>query len=136
MNQPSSSPRRKLDLAALAGVLLLAVAVYARGLDGDFQFDDFQAVQFNLGIRELGHFLTMSSVLAVLHGGRVLTELTFALNYWAAGIAPFSFHATNLGIHLVATLLVFFFTRRILALGGAAGREYLAVAEENWQQPS
>ena len=136
MNQPSSSPRRKLDLAALAGVLLLAVAVYARGLDGDFQFDDFQAVQFNLGIRELGHFLTMSSVLAVLHGGRVLTELTFALNYWAAGIAPFSFHATNLVIHLAASLLVFFFTRRILALGGAAGREYLAVAEENWQQPS
>ncbi len=115
-------------MAVLAGLLLLTVAVYARGLNGDFQFDDLHSVELNRSIRHIGKFLTTSSILDAIHGKRVLTDFTFALNYCAAGPAPFSFHATNLAIHLAATLLVFFFTRQILRLGGAAGLDFLALA--------
>jgi protein O-mannosyl-transferase len=128
MSRSSQASQRGLTAAVLAGLLLLTVAVYARGLNGDFQFDDLHSVELNRGIRHIGKFLTTSSILDAVHGKRVLTDFTFAINYWAAGPAPFSFHATNLAIHLAATLLVFFFTRQILRLGGAAGRDFLAVA--------
>jgi protein O-mannosyl-transferase len=128
MNTRLRTRQQTLTVVALAGLLLLTVAVYARGIDGDFQFDDPHTVQFNRALRHPANFLTMSSVAGAIHGKRVLTDFTFALNHWAAGPGPFSFHVTNLAIHLVATLLAFFFTRRILALSGAGSRDLLAVA--------
>jgi Flp pilus assembly protein TadD len=127
MNKQSQVPRRTLTVAALTGLLLLTVAVYARGMNGDFEFDDIRTVQLNRNIHHLGNFLTTSSIAGAMHGWRALTEFTFALDYWATGLAPLSFHLTNLAIHLATTLLVFFFTRRILALGGATAGESLAV---------
>lgn len=118
---------RTATAAVLAGLLLLTAAAYARGMNGDFQFDDPHTVQLNRGIRHPGSFITISSLVAAIHGRRVLTDLTFALNRSAAGPDPFSFHATNLAIHLAATLLVFFFTRRVLSLAGAAGGDFLAL---------
>ena len=112
----------------MAGLLLVTIAVYSRGMNGSFQFDDLHTVQFSHSIRHLANFFTASSILDAIHGKRVLTDFTFAVNYWAAGPAPLSFHLTNLAIHLATTLLVFFFTRRILALGGAGSRDLLAVA--------
>jgi protein O-mannosyl-transferase len=128
MNKSSQVPQGPLTVAILAGLLLLTVAVYARGMNGDFQFDDPHTVQFNRALRHPGNFLTMSSLAGAIHGKRVLTDFTFALNQWAAGPGPFSFHVTNLAIHLAATLLVFFFTRRILVLGGAGSRDFLALS--------
>ena len=120
--------QRTLTVAVLAGLLLLTIAVYARGMNGSLQFDDLHTVQFSHSIRHLANFFTASSILDAIHGKRVLTDFTFAINYWAAGPAPLSFHLTNLAIHLAATLLVFFFTRQILRLGGAAGLDLLALA--------
>lgn len=128
MGKQSHVPRRNFTLAALAGLLLLTAAVYARGMNGDFEFDDVRTVQLNRNIHHLGNFLTMSSISGAIHGWRALTEFTFALNYWAAGLSPLSFHLTNLAIHLATTALVFFFTRRILTLSGASGGDLLALA--------
>lgn len=128
MNARLQVPQRTLTVVALAGLLLLTAAVYARGLNGDFQFDDPHTVQFNRNLRNPGSFVTLTSVVGALHGKRVFTDFTFALNHWAAGPDPFSFHVTNLAIHLAAALLVFFFTRRILGLGGMPSRDFLALA--------
>ncbi|MGB8296540.1 MAG: tetratricopeptide repeat protein [Polyangia bacterium] len=128
MSRPSPASQRTLTVAVLAGLLLLTIAVYARGMNGSFQFDDLHTVQFSHSIRHLANFFTASSILDAIHGKRVLTDATFAINFSAAGPAPLSFHLTNLAIHLATTLLVFFFTRRILALGGAGSRDLLAVA--------
>ena len=121
-------PQRTLTAVALTGLLLLTVAVYARGMNGEFQFDDLHTVQFNRNIHHPHNFLTSSAMLDAIHGKRVLTDFTFAINYWAAGPNPFSFHVANLAIHLVTTLLVFFFTRKVLTLSGHVGRDFLAVA--------
>ena len=118
--------QQTLVLTALAALLLVTVAVYARGLNGEFQFDDQHTIQVNRSIRHLDNFFTSSAFLNALGGKRVLTDFTFALNYRAAGFAPLPFHLTNLAVHLAATLLVFFFTRRTFALGGASGRDLWA----------
>ena len=121
-------PQRTLTAGALTGLLLLTVAVYARGMNGEFQFDDLHTVQFNRNIHHPHNFLTSSAMLDAIHGKRVLTDFTFSINYWAAGPNPFSFHVANLAIHLVTTLLVFFFTRKVLTLSGHVGRDFLALA--------
>jgi protein O-mannosyl-transferase len=128
MNPRLQMPQRTLTVIALTGLLLLTVAAYARGMNGDFEFDDPHTVQFNRSIRHLGNFFTSSAILDAIHGKRVLTDFTFALDYRLAGLDPFAFHATNLAIHLVVTLLVFFFTRQVLALSGHVGRDLLALA--------
>ena len=108
--------------------MLLTVAAYGRGLNGEFQFDDQHTIVVKHSIRHLDSFFTWSSVRDAIRAKRVFTDFTFALNYWMGGLVPFSFHLTNLGIHFVASLLVFFFTRRILAIGGAPRRDFLAAS--------
>jgi tetratricopeptide (TPR) repeat protein len=127
MNDPVQRRRRLHTAAALVGLLLLTIAVYARGMTGEFEFDDVQTVQHNRNIRHIGSLFTTSFFSKVSHARRASTEFVFALNYWATGLAPLSFHLTNLAIHLAVALLVFFFTRRILTLGGATGEDFLAV---------
>ena len=107
-------------IAVLAALLALTAVVYTPNLHGELQFDDQRTVENNPGIRQLDTFTSLASMLQI-RGGRFLTELTFALNYHLAGTDPFSFHATDLGIHLGVILLVFLFTRRMLALAGCGG---------------
>ena len=128
MRERPAPLRHPLTVAALAGLMLVTVAVYARGLAGEFQFDDQHTIQVKHSVRHLDGFLTTASIVDAMYGKRVFTDFTFALNYWAAGLAPWPFHLTNLVVHLSAVLLVFFFTRRILALGGAVGCDTWAVA--------
>jgi protein O-mannosyl-transferase len=120
-------PKRWL-IAALAGLLLLTAVVYGPGLNGEFQFDDLRTVQFNQGIRRLDNFSLAPALAEMLRGKRILTNLTFAIDYRIAGNDPWLFHATNLGIHLAVTLLVFFFTRKALVLTGARDCDLLALA--------
>jgi protein O-mannosyl-transferase len=103
-----------LTIIILLLVVLAATAlIYAPALQGEFQFDDVQSVQRNQKIRSLARFFQPGIVVDVLHGRRVLTELTFALNYaWGGNTTP-AFHATNLAIHLATVLCVFFFTRHL-----------------------
>jgi len=73
---------------ALAAVLLLTAVVYARGLHGEFQFDDRHTIQWNQKIRDIDGFLHAPPILEILRGDRVLTNLTFALNYRMGGLDP------------------------------------------------
>ncbi|MGB8296252.1 MAG: tetratricopeptide repeat protein [Polyangia bacterium] len=120
-------PKRWL-IAGLAALLLLTGVVYAPGLHGEFQFDDLRTVQFNQGIRRLDNFSLAQALAEMVRGKRILTNLSFAIDYRIAGNDPFVFHATNLGIHLAAILLVFFFTHKVLALSGTMDRDLLALA--------
>ncbi len=114
--------------AAIAGLLLLVCAVYARGLRGEFEFDDVSTVEFNRGIRHPAKYLALSSLVDTLRGKRVLTDFTFALNHAMGGKDPLPYHTTNLAIHLVAVWLVFSFTRQMLTLGGFPSRDGLTLA--------
>jgi len=112
----------------LAVPLALTVAVYAGALSGPFLFDDHVRIVENADVRSVGRYLSARSFAEFLSGGRPLTNLTFALNYAAARLDPWSYHLANVAIHLIVVVLVFAFTARIARLAGAQRRNELALA--------
>jgi protein O-mannosyl-transferase len=86
---------------------LLAFAVYAPSLRGGFLYDDHTVVVMNPYIRDLG---AIGTVLRY-EPSRPLLNLTWALNYAAGGLEPWSYHLVNVLLHAgSAALLVSLFT--------------------------
>ncbi|MGA0585919.1 tetratricopeptide repeat protein [Dyella sp. KRB-257] len=117
----------------MGGALLTAV-VYWPGLSGSWLFDDFPNIVDNSGIHSSNLSLA-SLVNAALSSPasqfkRPLASLSFAANYLATGLAPFSWKATNLAIHLLNGWLVFLLTRALLfSVAANAARDH-APSEE------
>lgn len=113
---PSSSRPAMSD--RLRGVLLIvaALAAYAPSMRAPFVFDDFAAVTDNPTIRRLGD---LGAVLSPPDDGRAVTgrpfvNLTFALNHAISGEATWSYHFFNVGVHLLAALVLWRLLRRVL----------------------
>ncbi len=110
----TSTSRWKL----LGGLVLVAAgfAAYANSFSVPFLLDDTVSLVENPSLR---HLWPLSDVLSPPEdtgvGGRPLANLSFALNYAAGGIAVRGYHLVNLGIHLLAALVLFGLLRRILA---------------------
>lgn len=106
-------------------LILLTGLVYWPGLHGDFLFDDYPNIVINARV----HLQTLdwASIWKALNGyeagdiGRPLSTLSFALDYYAAGKAPYLYKMTNLAVHLLNATLVLLLIRRVLRLP-AAGR--------------
>lgn len=100
-----------------ATFVLLATACFSPSIDGEFVFDDNEAILSNADL------LPETPVGSLLHNDfwgrpiasnashksyRPLTVLTFRLNYaFAGGLHPRGFHACNLLLHAVVCVLVF-----------------------------
>lgn len=110
---------RRFVLASLmcAG---LACLLFVPGLRGDFVFDDVPNIVHNEAIRLVT--LDLNSLYqagAGFAGARVLSLLTFALDYWRGnGLDPTTFKATNLAIHAVTTFALAWFFRHLLQSAG------------------
>ena len=97
---------RPVRLAALL-VVLCGVLAYANSLRGPFIFDDRRTVLDNPTIRELW------PIGAVLHpprqtpvAGRPIPNLSFAINYAAGGLDVAGYHIWNIGVHILAALVL------------------------------
>jgi len=104
----------------LAAALMLTVVVYWPGLHGSFLFDDFPNIVDNKGVQPTDASVP-SLVRAALSSPasefkRPLASLSFAANYLAAGLDPFWWKLTNLLIHLLNGLLVFWLARMLLRI--------------------
>jgi hypothetical protein len=94
------SARRRAALAA--GLLaVVVVAVYLNALAGVFQFDDYNVIVFNPTVQS---FPAWWADLAV--GIRPLLKLTYTINWVLAPGSVTGFHAFNIGVHVVNTILV------------------------------
>lgn len=101
----------------LGFIMLAVVLVYYPGLFGDYLFDDLSNIVDNekLAIKSL----QLDALKAAAFSGdagplkRPVSVLSFALNYYFTGFDPFYFKLTNLVIHTINTLLVFFITKNI-----------------------
>ena len=85
--------------------------VYWPGLLGGFAFDDHANIVDNTALRIEGGSLLSVAAAAASSGaaspmGRPISMVSFALNYFFFGTAPFSFKLTNLFIHYANALLV------------------------------
>jgi protein O-mannosyl-transferase len=90
--------------AALAIVLAtLAIVVYVNALHSPFVYDDRTEVVQNLAIRRL------PDVRAVIQASpaRPVVMLSYAVNYSIGQLDPFTYHVTNLSLHVVNVLLLF-----------------------------
>jgi tetratricopeptide (TPR) repeat protein len=95
----------------------------------DFTFDDVYIIRKNPLVHSLGHLPQIWTTdwwagldepdLAIRERRdrlyRPLTLTTFALNSALHGLTPAGFLATNIGLHVLATVLVWFLTRRLFA---------------------
>jgi len=107
------NPRIVPWLAALF-VVGCTLAAFLNSLDGEFLMDDFAEILDNplmespwppWRVMFIGHELP----------SRPLPYLTFAIDHAIWGKQPFGYHLTNLVIHVVAALSLFFLTRTTLS---------------------
>jgi tetratricopeptide (TPR) repeat protein len=99
---------------AAAVVALAGLAAYARTLPVPFLFDDIPSIQENTTIQHLGTSLAPAADTTV--SGRPVVNLSLALDYALAGLAPWVYHATNIAVHVLAALLLLGIVRRTLVL--------------------
>jgi tetratricopeptide (TPR) repeat protein len=98
-------------------VLLIAAGIgaYHNSFQGPFIFDDLGCIPENPHIRHLWPIwdvLSPHTESAVT--GRPVVCLTLALNYALGGLNVWGYHAFNLAVHLLSTLVLFGILRRTL----------------------
>lgn len=103
-------------LRARLTVVLVSLACFARSYDGDFVFDDSEAIVNNKDLQaetplgDLWHHDFWGSRLSsnTSHKSyRPLTVLTFRINYYlSGGFHPLGFHVVNILLHCVVSVLL------------------------------
>jgi hypothetical protein len=119
--------RAWLPWSLLALAVIVTATVYWPGLTGGWVFDDYPNIVSNTAIHITpGHSTlvawvnaAISSPASFLH--RPLASITFAMNWYAGGGDPWPFKLTNVVIHLVNGVLVFFMLRALLRLVAKRG---------------
>lgn len=108
-----STPAPRFGLLIAALLVVAACAAYANSFAGVFLFDDIIRIVEEERIRRLW------PIGQLLSGERPMVDLSLALNYAISGLKPWSYHAFNLAVHILAGLTLFGIARRTI---------------ENWQQ--
>jgi protein O-mannosyl-transferase len=107
-----TAPRtqRRIDWHRCAPWLIIAagIAAYANSFTGVFVFDDMRWIVEYTPIRQL------SPPWYLADNSRPLVSLTLALNYACSGLQPWSYHAFNLIVHILAGLTLYGLVRRTL----------------------
>ncbi|KPK97248.1 MAG: hypothetical protein AMJ95_10125 [Omnitrophica WOR_2 bacterium SM23_72] len=98
-------------LFMFAVLLLSGFLVYSNTFSSSFHFDDQQYIINNLTIRNIYNLQGIWNLFPT----RFVTFFTFALNYAFHKFNVVGYHVVNLMIHLGSALLVWWFTRLILA---------------------
>ena len=134
--EPVAVPRpvgRARLLAAAGAIVLAGLAAYHNTFRVPFLFDDPPAILQNPGLRHLwppwSAFDPSAPASAVT--GRPVANLTLAFNYALSGSDPWSYHALNLLIHVLAGLALFGLVRRTLlqpALRARFGKDAFLLA--------
>ena len=126
-----SGGRRRLlrGAAAVGGLALTVLAVYARALDAPFIFDDRSAIIDNPSIRRLWPLIGEAAEPGPLNppplaptSRRPLPNWTFALNYQAGGLDPVGYRLVNVALHVLTAIALAVVVARTLLLpyfGGA-----------------
>jgi tetratricopeptide (TPR) repeat protein len=87
---------------------LLGCLAYSNTFHAAFVFDDQPQIMENPVIRNLGHFFRDSAGYDY-NPRRFIGYLTFALNYHLDDLNVAGFHFFNLAVHIINSLLVYFF---------------------------
>jgi tetratricopeptide (TPR) repeat protein len=126
VTEPARGLRRAAPWLALLAVVAGTALGYGPALRGEFHFDDWVSIQANMALRDPSA-LRLPSVAQLLRPDRALTQLSFALDFRAAGLDPFRYHVVSLLLHLLTVVLAFLFVRGLLRRAGHPRAAPLAV---------
>jgi len=105
-------------------IVLAALAAYYNSFGGVFAYDDQGAIVENPTIRQLWPIwpVLCPPCNGETVGGRPLLNFSLAINFAISGLDVWSYHVTNLVIHIAAALLLFGILRRTFLLPALRGR--------------
>ncbi len=115
----AKSGARWVWIAALAAAVAMAFWAYGPALHGPFLFDD-TTLLFPRGIS--------APLIQWLHDTRPALMTTYWLNARLSGDDTSSYHALNVVIHLLASLLIFAIVRRLLERAAVGARALTPIA--------
>jgi Flp pilus assembly protein TadD len=112
----------------VAVALVLVLVAYSNGLGGAFVFDDIPLVRDAPHVRSLSSVGPMLALMAEDqgHGYRPVRTLSHMLEHRIFGLRPFGYHTTNVLLHALTCILLFFLARR-LGLSPAASMASMAL---------
>jgi hypothetical protein len=99
-------------LLVIGLMAIITLAAYSNTFRVPFQFDDYPNIVENASIFLKDFSLAwLKHLVEVNYKGsiRIFAYLTFALNYYLAGLNVFSYHVINFFIHLSSGLLLYWF---------------------------
>jgi len=100
-----------------AGLAAAGLVVFASALNGPFLFDDEWAVLNNPHVRAVWPLsASMAAPAQTPLAGRPVPALSFAISYALGGLDPWGYHLWNLGVHILAALVLFGIVRRTCLL--------------------
>ena len=102
--------------------MVAGVAAYSNSFRGPFVFDDPLSIARNPTIRSLRHLGDVLLPSPQLHLYRPTLNLSLAVCHSIGGLDVVPYHILNLGIHLVAALVLFGVVRRTLLRPALAAR--------------
>jgi len=110
----SAIPRWGYIAGGVCAVIIAAFVLYSPSLNGPFVFDD----------RYLPFMTPAFARLSLKYwlGVRPLLNFSYWLTYQTSGLDSFPYHACNVILHALNSLLVFVIVRKFLAMAGEAGR--------------
>jgi Flp pilus assembly protein TadD len=111
----------------LAALLACAALAYRPALTGPFVLDDRGSIEANMRLREPG-VVRIPTPAEMLGPGRPVTEVTFALDWRAAGLEPHRYHLVGLLLHLAAVVAAFGFLSSLLRRAGHPRSRGVALA--------
>lgn len=107
------------------GVITGAVClVYFQTVNAGFYFDDWREIVRNPVIQDWKD----TSELWYYYKPRFLTYFSFALNFAAGGLDPAGYHAVNIALHILTSILVFGFIHELLSLTSRQSSESASAA--------
>ena len=112
------SPKTPAMRWLLPIAMLIATAAYWPGLYGSWLFDDYPNIVDNPGVQP--HEVSVPALVRAALSSpasdfkRPLASLSFAANYLASGLNPWSWKLFNLVVHLLNGVLVFLLARMLL----------------------
>jgi hypothetical protein len=99
----------------MGAVVISAIALYWPGLGSGFWFDDLHVIQGNRNLRIdcLCFDQLRATAYSHLNGTRMVSMLSFALNYFFFGLSPVAFKLVNVAIHCLVAIALFILSKVI-----------------------
>jgi protein O-mannosyl-transferase len=111
-------PNLKNNFLPLLIIVIIGSGIYANSLPNSFVYDDLVTVEENLFIRDwenLGKFLSADYYSrSEEYSFRPLVTITYFSDYALFALKPWGYHLTNLILHLLAGITLYFLSKKFL----------------------